>query len=75
MFSSTVVFFSLNFDFEHLEQKFVFKSSVVNPDPHWIRIQLFFWIRIELKCWIRIRVESIRIHKPANFHIFITEML
>jgi hypothetical protein len=33
------------------------------------------WIRIELKCWIRIRIESIRIHNPEIFSIFLKNRL
>jgi hypothetical protein len=44
---------------KHLEQIFVFKSSVVDPDS------MILLIRIELKCWILIRIESIRIHNPG----------
>jgi hypothetical protein len=38
-FYNLVVFFTLNFVFKKLEQKLVLKSFVVDPDPHWIRIQ------------------------------------
>jgi hypothetical protein len=67
-YNNLVVFFTLNFDFEPLEQIFVFKNYVVgsDPDPQWMI--LWIQIRFELKCWIRIRIESIRNLNPGAEH-------